>query len=90
MISSLLGQQNIRRFQQVNTDGDTAIYFPLDPLKSQPNSPWDKCHNCLCTYNLINKNLSKKKSNEKKYKKYLDFVIGWVRSWTEEIESEEE
>jgi hypothetical protein len=34
--------------------------------------------------------LSEKTSNEKKYKKYLDFVIGWVRSWTEEIESEEE
>jgi hypothetical protein len=29
-------------------------------------------------------------SNEKKYKKYLDFIIGWVRSWTEEIEADEE
>jgi hypothetical protein len=29
-------------------------------------------------------------SNEKKYKKYLDFIIVWLRSWTEEIESEEE
>jgi RAB protein geranylgeranyltransferase component A len=44
----------------------------------------------LCTYHLINNNLSGKTSNEKKYKKYLDFIIGWVRSWTEEIESEEE
>jgi hypothetical protein len=29
-------------------------------------------------------------SNEKKYKKYLDFIIDWVRSWTEEIELEED
>jgi hypothetical protein len=84
-IHSLLGQKNIRRVQQVNTDKDTAISFPLDTLKSQPNSP------CLCTYHyLIHKNLSEKMSNEKKYKKYLDFIIGWARSWTEEIESEEE
>jgi hypothetical protein len=34
--------------------------------------------------------LSEKASNEKKYKKYLDLIIGWVRSWTEENESEEE
>jgi hypothetical protein len=90
MIPSLLGKKNVRTVQQVNTDGDTAIYFPLDTLKSHPNSPWGKCHHCLCTYHLINKNLSKKTSNEKKYKKYLDFIIGWARSWTEEIESEEE
>jgi hypothetical protein len=38
----------------------------------------------------MNKNLSGKTSNEKKYKKYLYFIIGWVRSWTKEIESEEE
>jgi hypothetical protein len=85
MIPSLLGQQNIRRVQQVNTDGYTAIYIPLDTLKSQPNSHWEKCHHCLCTYHLINKNLSEKTSNEKKYKKYLDFIIGWVRLWAEEI-----
>jgi hypothetical protein len=34
--------------------------------------------------------LSGKTSNETKYKKYLDFIIGWVKSWTEEIKSEEE
>jgi hypothetical protein len=90
MNPSLLGDKTIRRVQQVNTDGDTEIYFPLDTLKSQPNTPWEKCHHCLCTYHLINKNLSEKKSNEKKYKKYLDFIVGWVRSWTEEIESKEE
>jgi hypothetical protein len=45
---------------------------------------------CIHCHYLINKNLSGKTSNEKKYKKYLDFIIGWVRSWTEEIESEEE
>jgi hypothetical protein len=90
MIRSLLEEKTVRRVQKVNTDGDTAIYFPLDTLKSQLNIPWEKCHHCLCTYNLINKNLSEKTSNENKYKKYLDFTIGWVRSWTEEIESEEE
>jgi hypothetical protein len=90
MIPYLLGEKTVRRVQQVNTDGDTAIYFPLDTLKSQPHSPWVECHHCLCTYHLINKNLSEKTSNEKKYKKYLDFIIGWVRSWAEEIESEEE
>jgi hypothetical protein len=75
--------------QQVNTNGDTAIYFPLDTLKSQTNSPWEKCHHCSCTYHLINKNLSENTSNENKYNKYLDFIIGWVRSWTREIESED-
>jgi hypothetical protein len=83
MIPSLLRQKNMRRVQQVNTDGDTAIYFHLDTLKSRSNSPCEKFHHCLCTYHLINKNLSGKTSNEKKYKKYLDFIIGWVRSWTE-------
>jgi hypothetical protein len=34
--------------------------------------------------------LSERTSNAKKYKKYLDFIIVWVKSWTEEIESEEE
>jgi hypothetical protein len=34
--------------------------------------------------------LSEKPSNEKEYKKCLDFIIGWVGSWTEEIKSEEE
>jgi hypothetical protein len=63
MIPSVLGQKNIRRFQQVNTDGDTSIYFPFDILKSRPNSSWEKkCHQCVCTYNLINKNLSEKTS----------------------------
>jgi hypothetical protein len=90
MIPSLLAEKTVRRVQQVNTDRDTAIYFPLDTLKSQPNSPWEKCHHCLCTYHLINKKLSEKTSNEKKYKKYLDFIIGWVKSCTEEIESEED
>jgi hypothetical protein len=43
-IPSLLGEKNVTRVQQVNTDGDTEIYFPLDTLKSQPNNPWEKCH----------------------------------------------
>jgi hypothetical protein len=90
IIPSMIGQTNIRRVQQVKTNGDTAIYFPFDTLKSQTNSPWGKCHHCLCTFHLINKNLSEKMFNEKKYKKYLDFIIGWVRSWIQEIESEEE
>jgi hypothetical protein len=46
-------------------------------LKSQPNSPWE---NAIVVY----------ASNEKKYMKYLDFIIGWDRSWTEDIESDEE
>jgi hypothetical protein len=32
MIPSLLGENTVRRVQKVNTDGDTAIYFPLDTL----------------------------------------------------------
>jgi hypothetical protein len=67
MLPSLLEEKTVRIVQQVNTDGDTEIYFPLDTLKSQPNSPWEKCHHCLCTYHLINKNLSEKTSNEKIY-----------------------
>jgi hypothetical protein len=90
VIPSLLGEKTVRRVQQVNTGGDTEVYFPLDTLKSQPNSPWEKCHHCLSTYHLINKNLSGKTSNENKYNKYLDFILGWVSSWTEDIESEEE
>jgi hypothetical protein len=44
----------------------------------------------LGKYHLIKKNLSGKNSNENKYTKYLDFIIGWVSSWNEEIESEKE
>jgi hypothetical protein len=33
---------------------------------------------------------SEKTSNEKKYKKYIYFIIGWLRTWTEEIEEEED
>jgi hypothetical protein len=44
----------------------------------------------VCTYNLINKNLSKKTSNKKKNKISLYFIMGWVSSQTEEIKYEEE
>jgi hypothetical protein len=64
VIPSLLGEKNVRTGQQVNTDGDTEIYFPLDNLKSHPNSPWGKCQNCFCTYHLISKNLSEKRDEK--------------------------
>jgi hypothetical protein len=62
-----LGEKLLEEFNMSIMKGDAAIYFPLETLKSQSNSLWEKIHHCLCTYHLINKNLSEKTSNEKIY-----------------------
>jgi hypothetical protein len=86
----LSGNNVIRNIQQVTTNGDRQIYYPLDLLSQNESSPWYGVKHMLCTFYLVEQQFENDVLNKEDREAIVYQVKNWIRSFTNHCESEDE
>mmetsp|Transcript_2524 Transcript_2524/g.2829 ORF Transcript_2524/g.2829 Transcript_2524/m.2829 type:complete len:364 (+) Transcript_2524:2-1093(+) len=89
-IPNLWGDEILKRVEVVITDGEHALYAPLDNLSKTTLSKWSGVSVQRCSFHLFTQEWMSIPRNHlsDEARKHLDFLKRWIDSWITNIDKE--